>query len=464
MPAQKPKSLPDKWNDIIPAKAKIDMKKKPFIPKLFLAMLIFAFSAKASNAQVHHTRFLISGVTIHTGLKTVIENGAVGVENGIITYVGPAAGAPATYPQTIVKTGMDLYPGLIGGHTTLGLTEIGAVRATHDFRETGSMNPNVRAISAYNAESDIVATVRANGVLFAQIVPRGGVFEGTSSIVKLDGWNWEDAAYHTDEGIAMNWPKMYKQAGSRNDPHSYKPDEKYDQNLREIITFFERAQAYAKNDYPLHTDLRMEAMRGVFNGNKRLYVNADFIKEIREIVAFKRRFDIPKLTIIGGEDAWMVTSLLNENGISLMIGRVNSLPRFSESPIDGPFTLAQKLAAGGVKFCFDMDGGMETMQNRNLPFNVGTAIGYGLDPEIALQAVTLNAAEIFGIADRTGSIETGKEANFVISKGDIFDMRSSLIDSAYLLGKPIDLNTRQNDLYRKYMGKLNHATELGGSN
>lgn len=153
----------------------------------------------------------------------MIENGAVGVKNGIITYVGASDNAPSDFSRSISKAGMDLYPGLIAGHTTLGLTEIDAVRATNDFRETGEMNPNIRAISAYNAESDIIKTVRANGVLFAQIVPQGGVFEGTSSVVKLDGWNWEDAAYNTDEGIAMNWPKMYKREGSSHDRSRKKP-------------------------------------------------------------------------------------------------------------------------------------------------------------------------------------------------------------------------------------------------
>lgn len=422
---------------------------------MVLALIFWvALPAKKLSAQNDNSSFLITGIRIHTGLKTVIENGAVGVKNGKITYVGTSVAAPSDYSQTISKTGMDLYPGLIVGHTTLGLNEIGAVRATHDFRETGTMNPNVRAISAYNAESDVVKTVLANGILFAQIVPQGGVFEGTSSVVKLDGWNWEDAVYKMDEGVSMNWPNMYKREGSRRDPRSYKPDDKYLEKLNEITVFFERSRAYSKNDYPGETDLRMEAMRGIFSGSKRLYVKADFVKEIREVITFKRRFDIPKLTIIGGEDSWMVSDLLNENGISVMIGRVDKLPRFSESAIDAPFTLAGKLADAKVKFCFDMDGGMETMQNRNLPFNVGTAIGYGLDPEIALQAVTLNAAEIFGIDKRTGSIEVGKEANFVISEGDIFDMKSSLIDSAYLLGKTVDLNTRQVDLYKKYMSKL----------
>lgn len=430
------------------------MKSNQTVILRTLLIICVAFLAKKAFSQSGNSKFLITDVRIHTGLKKVIEQGAVGVENGTISYVGPAAKAPKDFEKIISKNGMDLYPGLIVGHTTLGLNEIGAIRATHDYRETGRFNPNVRAISAYNAGSKIIPTIRANGVLFAQIVPRGGVFEGTSSVVKLDGWNWEDAAYNIDEGIAMNWPKMYKQEGTREEFRLYKPNDKYLEKLNEITTFFQKSKAYARESYPGEMDLRMEAMRGIFNGSKRLYIRADFVKEIREIITFKRIFNIPKLTIIGARDAWMVPALLKENDISVMIGRVDQLPRFPETPIDAPYTLAAKLAAADVKFCFDMDGRMEVVQNRNLPFNVGTAIGYGLNPKDALQAVTLHAAEIFGIADRTGSIEVGKEANFVISEGDIFDMRTSKIDSAYLLGKSLDLSTKQTALYKKYMDKL----------
>ncbi len=404
-----------------------------------------------SHGQKNETSFLLTELHIFTGTGTIIENGAVGVKNGLIDYVGATNSAVTkNYLEVISKSGMNLYPGFIAMNTTIGLTEIDAVRATRDFRETGDMNPNVRAISAYNAESEIGETILANGILFAQIAPRGGTIKGSSSVIKLQGDNWEDAAYKSDEGIVMDWPKMFKIKGDDDDPQGYEPDENYVKNLAAIEAFFVKSEAYSKNTIPVERDLRMEAMRGIFDGSKRLYISADFIKEIREIVAFKRKYNIKKLSIIGGYDSWMAADLLNENEISILLQRVNSLPQLAEDALDASYTLPTKLAAAGVKFCFTMDGSMETMQNRNLTFNIGTAIGYGLNPNTALTAATLHPAEILGIGERTGSIETGKEANFVLTTGDIFDMRTAKIAGLYLNGRLINLETRQERLYKKY--------------
>lgn len=420
----------------------------------YISFLLFIFTVSGAFGQKNENSFLLTHLRIYTGTGNIIENGAVGVTDGIIDFVGPTSTAnPQTYREVISKQGMHLYPGLIAMNTTLGLTEIDAVRATRDFRETGDMNPNVRAISAYNAESEIGETVLDNGVLFAQISPRGGTIKGSSSVVKLVGENWEDAAYRIDEGIIMDWPRMFKRKGESDDPQGYTPDEDYVKNLNEIKTFFNRAEAYAKKETPVERDLRMEAMRGVFDGSKRLYVSADFIKEIREIINFKRNYKIQKLSIMGGYDSWMAADLLKENDISVLLLRVNSLPQLAEDDVDAPYALPTKLAEAGVKFCFTMAGSMETMNNRNLPFNIGTAIGYGLNEHTALTAATLHAAEILGIDDKTGSIEKGKEANFVLTAGDIFDMRTSIIKGLYLQGERIDLTTRQEKLYTKYKAK-----------
>ena len=420
----------------------------------YISLLVFILSITVAYGQKTENSFLFTDLRIYTGTGTIIDNGAVGVTNGIIDFVGATSQANSkTYHEVISKQGMHLYPGLIAMNTTLGLTEIDAVRATRDFKETGDMNPNVRAISAYNAESEIGETVLANGILFAQISPQGGTIKGSSSVVKLRGDNWEDAAYRTDEGIVMDWPRTFKRKGDSDDPQGYTPDEDYVKKLNDIKTFFNRAAAYAKKDVPLERDLRMEAMRGIFDGSKRLYISADFIKEIREIVNFKRNYKIEKLSIIGGYDAWMAADFLKENDVSVLLGRVNSLPLLAEDAIDASYSLPTKLAEAGVKFCFTMDGDMETMNNRNLPFNIGTAIGYGLNEHTALTSATLHAAEILGIDHRTGSIETGKEANFVLTSGDIFDMRTSIVKGLYLQGERIDLTTRQEVLYKKYKAK-----------
>jgi len=420
----------------------------------YISLLLFVFALSGATGQEISNSFLFTNMIVYTGNGTIIHDGAVGVNNGIIDFVGPTTQAnPNSYREVISQEGMHLYPGLIAMNTTLGLTEIDAVRATRDFRETGDMNPNVRAISAYNAESEIIETVIINGILFAQISPRGGTIKGSSSVVKLRGDNWEDSAYKTDEGIIMDWPRTFKRKGDRHDPQGYTADEDYAKKLNEIKVFFDRASAYAKKETPVELDLRMEAMRGIFDGSKRLYVSADFIKEIREIINFKRKFNIKKVSIMGGYDAWMVADLLKENDISVLLGRVNALPHLAEDALDAPFALPAKLAEAGVKFCFTMAGDMETMNNRNLPFNIGTAIGYGLNEQTALSAATLHAAEILGIADRTGSIEVGKEANFVLTTGDIFDMRTSIIKGLYLQGERIILTTRQENLYKKYKAR-----------
>ncbi len=425
-----------------------------------LISLLFIFAAAGISAQTEFPSFLITGVLIHTAVGTPIENGAVGVKDGLITFAGKASNASrADYAEVLDRTGMHLYPGLIAANTTLGLTEIFAVRATRDYSEAGKMNPNVRSLIAYNAESDISQTVLANGILFAQICPRGGVISGTSSVVKLQGWNWEDAAYNIDEGMHMSWPHMFKRKGDRDDPQGYETDDKYEENLLEIRQFFEQAKAYARRADPLERDLKLESMRGIFNGEKRLYVHAEFIKEIREAVAFKRAMGIAKLTIVGGYDSWMAADMLRENEVSVMVRRVNSVPRFAEDAIDAPFSLPAKLYAAGVLFCFEMDGDMEAMQNRNLPFNIGTAMGYGLSAEAALKGATINAAKILGIDHLTGSIEVGKQANFVISEGDIFDMRTSVIRDAYLMGQPLNLKTHQDELFEKYMSKYGLTVE-----
>src|SRR5690554_2726046 len=420
----------------------------------YISLLLFVFALSGATGQEISNSFLFTNMTVYTGIGTIIHDGAVGVNNGIIDFVGPTTQAnPNSYREVISKDGMHLYPGLIAMNTTLGLTEIDAVRATRDFRETGDMNPNVRAISAYNAESEIGETVLDNGILFAQIAPRGGTIKGSSSVVKLRGENWEDAVYRMDEGIVMDWPRTFKRKGESDDPQGYTQDEDYVKKLNEIRAFFNRATAYAKKEIPVERDLRMEAMRGIFDGSKRLYVSADFIKEIREIINFKRKYNIEKVSIVGGYDAWMAADLLKENDISVLLRRINSLPQLAEDAIDASYTLPTKLAGAGVKFCFTMSGDMETMNNRNLPFNIGTAIGYGLNEHTALTAATLHAAEILGIADKTGSIEVGKEANFVLTAGDIFDMRSGIITGLYLQGERIDLTTRQEKLYKKYKAK-----------
>lgn len=427
------------------------------IPVLFFAAL--CLSAHWLTAQVpapakpQAQPVTLVGGTVHIGNGQVIEQGFVRFEGGKITAVGPAASANTTGSQVIDTKGQHIYPGLILPNTILGLNEIDALRQANDFAETGNFNPNVRSLIAYNTDSEIIPTIRTNGVLLAQATPRGGTISGTSSIVQLDAWNWEDAAYKTDDGIHVSFPSMYSYSGWWGEPGGWQVNEKRKEQLDELKAFFADAKAYCAIAQPNPLNLKLEAMRGLFDGTKRLYLNASYAKEIIEAIQFAKEFGVKYPVIVGGADAWQVTDILRTQDVPVVLGRTFSLPERSDEPIDQPFRTPAMLQKAGVRFCLSYAGDMEAMGARNLPFSAGYTAAYGLGKEEALAAVTSQAANILGIGDRTGTIEAGKEANIVISKGDLLDIRTHDVTHAFIQGRQIDLETHQKALYRKFKDK-----------
>ena len=340
-----------------------------------------------------------------------------------------------------------IYPAFIAPNTTIGLTEIDAVRATHDYAETGNINPNIRSLIAYNTDSKIINTVRTNGILIAQVTPQGGLISGQSSVVYLDGKNWQDAVLKADDGIHINWPNSYYKTGWWAEPGKTKKNKEYQNKIDELNKLFLKAKAYSSSKV---LDLRMESMQGLFNGKKNLYIHANSVSDIRDAIEFFDKFKIPNITIVGGEDSDDVSTLLKSKNISLILNRVHRLPKSQDSRIDEPFTQAKKLSNNKIRFCLSYVGDMEAMGLRNLPFTAGTTVTYGQKYEDAIKSITLDAAKILGIDDKVGSIEKGKEASFFISSGDALDMISNNIEQAFIKGNEIDLNNHQKELYIKY--------------
>ncbi len=171
-----------------------------------LTGLVSTASLSQQTPAPEQTRsILILGGTAHLGTGDAIEDAAIGFRDGKIDFVGRTFQADKSkYDDTIDATGKQIYPGFIVTNTTLGLQEIGAVRATQDQYEVGTFRPNVRAIIAFNTDSEITPTVRSNGVLMGQITPRSGVISGASGVVQFDGWNWEDASIKMVDGIHLN--------------------------------------------------------------------------------------------------------------------------------------------------------------------------------------------------------------------------------------------------------------------
>jgi len=420
---------------------------------LFSLTLSWSFGQVPTPTQQVHKRLLLQNGTAHIGNGEMIRNASIAIEEGKILFVRNAL----TYQldesewDTIISLkGKHVYPGFIAANLTIGLTEIDAVRATRDFRETGSINPNVRALIAYNTDSKVMYTIRTNGVLVTQSTPRGGLISGTSSVMALDGWNWEDAVYKADDGVHLNWPQKHQSTGWWAEPGKSQVNKKYKETTTRIYAFFEEAAAYVKSRSPEKMQLKMEAMRGVMDGSQRLFIHADFAPEMNDIIDFSRQFKFEHTVIVGGYDADIIAERLKENNIAIMLGRPHSLPKFEDDLTYATFHKAKRLQQAGVEYCIQAAGSMEVMNARNIPFLAGTAWSYGLTEEEAVASVSLNVARILGVDDIIGSLEKGKDATLFVSDGNALEMRTNNVSMAMVKGNFIVLDNHQMELSRKY--------------
>ena len=427
---------------------------RSFFQCLFLFVGLSVWSSQTvgqvpTPAPAQDHSILIYNATAHIGTGRVIETAAIAMDSGRIVRVYDLlveAIDTNDFKEVIDATGKHVYPGFILTNNVLGLTEIGAVRASHDFQETGKYNPFLRTLTSYNTDSKIIPTVRSNGILITQVTPRGGVLSGTSSVVHLDAWNWEDAVVRADDGVHLNWPRQLR-------PHASTKKESHTKETEALDKFFREAQAYAKAKAPVYPDARLEALRGVFEGTQTLYIHANKAKEILKALQFARNFELKKIVLVGGHDAWLLTDQLKDQNVPVILRRVHSLPMRRDEPTDLPFQLPALLYEAGVEFALAYEGDMEAMGSRNLPFLAGTTVAYGLPKEEAIKSITLSPAKILGIADRVGSLEAGKDATLFISEGDALDMQSNAVVRAFIQGRSIDLNNHQQELYEKFKGK-----------
>ena len=422
---------------------------------LIAILIISGYSfAQQTPAGKQTEPITIVGATAHLGTGEIIENSLIIIENGKITEVIAANLTKRQYPGKIINAeGKHVYPGFIAPNSTLGLVEISAVKATVDQDEMGEMLPNIRSLIAYNAESKIVESMRPNGVLMGQIVPRGGMISGTSSIVQFDAWNWEDAVVKKDDGLHINWPESYKRGRWwRGEDPDLKPNKEYIEDVQKLSDFFTSAKAYldGSRDYKNLSYLAMEA---VFNGEKKVFVHVDGEKEILDLIQFKKDHNLKKVVIVGGYYALDVTEDIKSNDIPVLVNRPHSTPEEDYEDYDYPYKLANLLHEKGVLVALESSGQMERMNTRNLPFYAGTVAAFGMDKEEALQLITLNTAKILGIEDNYGSLEKGKSATLFIAEGDALDMRGNILSHAFIDGREISLETHQTELWRRYSKK-----------
>jgi len=409
-------------------------------------------------AKDYKGKLYITGGTIHVGNGQVIEGGTIAVDNGKIVQVGANVSVPPASAdvKVIDARGKQIYPGLILPVTDLGLKEIAnGVRGSNDFEELGDLNPSIRSIVAYNTDSKIINTLKGNGILLASVTPQGGTISGSSSVVQLDAWNWEDAAYKMDGAIHLHMPSFIVRrprfGGRRGGVETpTDPVKEALAKVEEIKRFFREAKGYLQTSPHKETNLKFEAVKGLFSKQQKLFVHGDQVKQMLIAVDFAKEFGFD-VVIVGGSESWLIAPLLKSNNIAVILGQEHALPTTEDDDVDQPYKTPAQLQKAGVLFALNDDH--DETRYRNLMFNAGTAAAYGLTKEQALQAITLNTAKILGIDDRTGSLEAGKDANIVVSGGDILDMRSSIVEHAFIQGREVSLDNKQTQLYRRYMYK-----------
>ena len=429
-----------------------------FLTALLLISCIAFAQPTIYPAPANKGMILLTNATIHTGNGKVISNGSVLINKEKIEKVGTGISAPSG-AQVIDLKGKHVYPGLISPLTNLGLTESGSGAPGYDdYSELGELNPSVRAIVAYNADSKIINVLRSNGILFANVVPQseGGssqLISGTSTVVQLDAWNWEDAAYKMDGQMHYNMPSLRPRRGrffgAMGGPQT-SPVKAAMDNIEKVTSFFKAAKSYNSEEVHKETNLNYEAAKGLFDKSKKLFVHADGVKEMLLAIDFVKEFGFD-VVIVGGADSWQIAPLLKENNIAVILNQPHSLPASTDDDVDQPFKTPAMLQKAGVLFALsDVD---RTTRGRNLMYNAGSAAAYGLSKEEALSAITYNAAKIFGMDKTTGTIEEGKDANIIVSSGDILDMESSIVEHAFIQGRKISLDNHQTQLAERYEKK-----------
>jgi imidazolonepropionase-like amidohydrolase len=377
----------------------------------------------------------IVGGVIHTVVGRNIENGMIIIVGGKITFVGKDGQIPDG-AEVIRAEGKHVYPSLIDANTDIGLVEVNSVRATMDSRETGTMNPNVRAVAAFNPDSELIPVNRANGILLAVSAPTGGLIAGRSALMMLDGWTWEDMTLKADTGMHIRWPR---ETG---------------RDVSELEKIFDQATRYvaarnAGKDQPV--DLRLEALAPVLDGRIPLVAEANSIAQIESAVAFTKQRKL-KLIIHGGNESAECADLLKQAKVPVIISGVYRVPSGRDQPYDDAYTLPHRLKELGVEFCISSGGRFGASGVRNLPYHAATAAAFGLDQEQAIRSITLSAAKILGVEDRVGSIAVDRDATLFICDGNILETETQ-VERGFVQGRKVDLDNRHSQLYRKYREK-----------
>jgi imidazolonepropionase-like amidohydrolase len=404
------------------------------------------------------TAFLLKGGTVHTISGPVIENGSILVRDGKIIGVGRNLTAPDGVP-VIDISGKQVYPGMIDSAGTIGLDS--------DAQEIGLFNPQLNPANAVNPENDFIPATRANGVTSVMEMPEGELVAGQLSLLHMEGSTNDAMLVAKGTAVHLIFPAIRTTALPPHEPDddddepTTAVDQKvipyseakqaYDEKMKALRTFFDDARRYRHAKVSKHlpkVDGRFEAMIPVLDGTQPMFVTAVREREIREAIAFAAKEKV-RIILADAYEAYKALPLIKSHNISVVLGPTYSLPLGRDEPYDQPFTTPSQLYRAGIQFSI---GTFSSKSSRNLPYQAAAAVPFGLPHDEAYKAVSLNAAEIFGLGKRLGSIDEGKVADLIVTDGDPMEAKTHVM-LEFIDGKPANLDTRQKKLYEKYIAR-----------
>ncbi len=429
-----------------------------------VGLLVLALTPTPSYAQT----YAIQGATVHTLAGEPIPNGTVIIRDGKIAAVGAGIRVPSG-AQVINARGLHVYPGLMDSVSLLGLTEVGAVSATVDTTELGDFNPHLVAATAIHPASEHIPVARANGITHAVSAPSvagggpfggggGSTITGQGSLINLSGWVTDEMLVRRSAFLVVNWPRLetgqvdFSSFSFRRRPFNEVKKE-YDKRVDEFTEWVEQAKHYAQavekgSKDKFERDLKLDAMIPVVTGKLPVLVNASGAREIKDAVAFCEKHKL-KMILARGRDAWKVKDLLKEKNIPVILGPSQSLPSTDDEPYDQPFSLAGQLHAAGVKIAVAT---YDSADSRTLPYEAANYVPFGLPHDEALRAITINPAEILGVAGQLGTIEPGKLANLIVTTGDPLEITTQ-VRHLFIHGRLTSTDNKHRQLYEKYLAR-----------
>ncbi len=417
--------------------------------------------AVVSSAMLGET-FLIKDVALHPVTGPDVPVTSVLVRDGLVAEIALKIAA-AKGVKVIEGKGLHLYPGMINSATTLGMAEIGAVRETNDVAELGDFNPQLRSLIAVNPSSEHIPVARANGITSAIALPNGGIIAGQAGLMHLDGWTWEEMDVKRSAAMHLRFPVLTttgtpavggRPVGAR--PSFAEAKRRHEEMLSKLRLFFEDARRYQKAKAGTGTpglvvDRKFEAMLPVLEGRQQVMVTAARNRTISEALEFAKRENI-KIVLAGCRE--FTPELLKEikaHNIAVILPETLALPLDEDDPYDAIYSLPAELHRAGILFAFAT---FDSSAARNLPYQAAASVPFGLEREDALKAVTINAAKIWGVDDKIGSVEKGKWADLVLADGDLLETRTQ-IKMMWIRGKAVDLETRHTKLSDRYSARPN---------